>query len=91
VPDAVARELDRLLVERGSIGVLAISLTWRAPDTQPTQSKRRSHYHQDFMTRHPGHPYIVYNDLPKIDGLKRLFPDAYRVDPELVAAARSTN
>jgi peptide-methionine (S)-S-oxide reductase len=48
-------------------------------------------YHQDFMTRHPGHPYIVYNDLPKVDDLKRLFPDAYRVDPVLVAAARSTN
>jgi peptide-methionine (S)-S-oxide reductase len=43
------------------------------------------------MTRHPGHPYIVYNDLPKIDDLKRLFPDTYRVDPVLVAAARSTN
>ena len=48
-------------------------------------------YHQDFMTRHPGHPYIVYNDLPKIEDLKRLFPDAYRVDPVLVAAARSTH
>jgi peptide-methionine (S)-S-oxide reductase len=48
-------------------------------------------YHQDFMTRHPGHPYIVYNDLPKIDELKQLFPDAYRVDPVLVAAARSTH
>jgi peptide-methionine (S)-S-oxide reductase len=48
-------------------------------------------YHQDFMTRHPGDPYIVYNDLPKIDDLERLFPGAYRVDPVLVAAARSTN
>jgi peptide-methionine (S)-S-oxide reductase len=48
-------------------------------------------YHQDFITRHPGHPYIVYNDLPKIDDLKRLFPDTYRVDPVLVAAAQSTN
>jgi peptide-methionine (S)-S-oxide reductase len=48
-------------------------------------------YHQDFMTRHPGHRYIAYNDLPKIDDLKRLFPDAYRVDPVLVAAERSTH
>ena len=44
-------------------------------------------YHQDFLTRHPGHPYIAYNDLPKIEDLKRLFPDAYRADPVLVAAA----
>jgi peptide-methionine (S)-S-oxide reductase len=48
-------------------------------------------YHQDFLTRHPGDPYIVYNDLPKIEDLKRVFPDAYRADPVLVAAARSSN
>jgi peptide-methionine (S)-S-oxide reductase len=48
-------------------------------------------YHQDFLTRHPGHPYIVFNDLPKIDDLKRVFPDAYRADPVLVAAAKQTN
>jgi peptide-methionine (S)-S-oxide reductase len=49
-------------------------------------------YHQDFMTKHPFHPYIVYNDAPKIDDLKRLFPDAYRADPVLVAtAARVSN
>jgi peptide-methionine (S)-S-oxide reductase len=48
-------------------------------------------YHQDFLTRHPGHPYIVYNDLPKIEDLKRLFPETYRADPVRVAAARSSN
>jgi peptide-methionine (S)-S-oxide reductase len=48
-------------------------------------------YHQDFLTRHPGHPYIVYNDLPKIEDLKRLFPQTYRADPVLVAAARPSN
>ena len=48
-------------------------------------------YHQDFLTRHPGHPYIVYNDLPKIEDLKRLFPETYRADPVLVAAAPSLN
>jgi peptide-methionine (S)-S-oxide reductase len=48
-------------------------------------------YHQDFLTKHPYHPYIVYNDLPKVDDLKRLFPDAYRADPVLVAAAKATN
>src|SRR5271169_241784 len=48
-------------------------------------------YHQDFLTRHPGHPYIVYNDLPKIEDLKHLFPDTYRPDPVLVAAGRVSN
>jgi peptide-methionine (S)-S-oxide reductase len=41
-------------------------------------------YHQDFLTRHPDHPYIVINDLPKVDNLKRVFPDVYRAQPALV-------
>jgi peptide-methionine (S)-S-oxide reductase len=48
-------------------------------------------YHQDFLTRNPHYPYIVINDLPKIDNLKRLFPDLYRADPALVSAARRSN
>ncbi len=43
-------------------------------------------YHQNFLTLHPNQPYIAINDLPKIEGLKRLFPQLYRVDPVLVAA-----
>ena len=43
-------------------------------------------YHQDFLTRNPRYPYIVINDLPKLEALKRLFPDLYRATPVLVAA-----
>ena len=45
-------------------------------------------YHQDFLTRHPTNSYIVYNDLPKIRELQRLFPGLYRPDPVLVAATQ---
>jgi peptide-methionine (S)-S-oxide reductase len=45
-------------------------------------------YHQDFLARNPTHPYIRINDLPKIDELKRLFPDAYRSQAVLVGAGR---
>ena len=48
-------------------------------------------YHQDFLTLHPTYPYIVFNDLPKIEALKRLFPEAYRTEPVLVATAGLTN
>jgi peptide-methionine (S)-S-oxide reductase len=48
-------------------------------------------YHQDFLTRNPDYPYIVYNDLPKIEALKRLFPELYRADPVLVMAASPSN
>ena len=44
-------------------------------------------YHQDFLARNPRHPYIVVNDLPKIENLKRLFPDIYRATPVLASAA----
>ncbi|PPD23212.1 MAG: peptide-methionine (S)-S-oxide reductase, partial [Methylocystis sp.] len=40
-------------------------------------------YHQDYLLRHPAQPYIVYNDLPKVDNLKRLFPSLYRESPAL--------
>ncbi len=48
-------------------------------------------YHQDYATLHPESLYIVYNDLPKIENLKRLFPDRYQQTPVLVTAARNTN
>src|ERR1700681_1180934 len=47
-------------------------------------------YHQDFLTRNPTYPYIVINDLPKIDDLKHVFPDLYRASPVLVAGMRSS-
>ena len=46
-------------------------------------------YHQDFLTQNPGYPYIVINDLPKIENLKRLFPGVYRANPVLVSGAKS--
>lgn len=48
-------------------------------------------YHQDFLTLNPTYPYIVYNDLPKIDNLKRLFPKLYRDDPVLVSEVGLSN
>jgi peptide-methionine (S)-S-oxide reductase len=46
-------------------------------------------YHQDFMAHNPDYPYIVYNDLPKVEALKRIFPDRFRVEPALVSAAQA--
>jgi len=47
-------------------------------------------YHQDYATHHPENPYIAYNDLPKIENLKRILPDVYRETPVLVAAEAKT-
>jgi peptide-methionine (S)-S-oxide reductase len=48
-------------------------------------------YHQDFLTNNPTYPYIVYNDLPKIENLKRLFPGDYSDTPVLVAGSGTGN
>ena len=48
-------------------------------------------YHQDYLTLNPSQPYIVYNDMPKIENLRKLFPDLYRNDPVLVSEAKTSN
>ena len=45
-------------------------------------------YHQDYLAYHSNNLYIVYNDLPKLEALKRLFPESYRAEPKPVAAQR---
>jgi len=35
-------------------------------------------YHQNFLARNPTHPYIVYNDMPKLRELQKQFPDLYK-------------
>jgi peptide-methionine (S)-S-oxide reductase len=38
---------------------------------------RAEDYHQDYFNRHPDEPYIVYNDWPKVDSLRKAFPSLY--------------
>ena len=63
---------------------------FRAPVVTTVEENRTFYpaeaYHQDFLVQNPTYPYIVFNDLPKIENLKRLFPEAYRADPVLVGA-----
>ena len=48
-------------------------------------------YHQDYLTLHPNQPYIAYNDIPKVENLKKLFADNYIEKPTLVSASKATN
>jgi peptide-methionine (S)-S-oxide reductase len=34
-------------------------------------------YHQDYLVHHPDEPYIVINDLPKVENLRKQFPALY--------------
>jgi len=35
-------------------------------------------YHQNYLARHPDQPYIVFNDLPKVQRLQQQFPAVYK-------------
>ena len=43
-------------------------------------------YHQDYLNSNPTAPYIATNDMPKLDGLRQMFPELYREQPVLVHA-----
>ena len=34
-------------------------------------------YHQNYAALHPNQPYIVFNDAPKVEHLRQVFPDLY--------------
>ena len=48
-------------------------------------------YHQDYLTLHPNQPYIAFNDIPKVENLKKIFADDYIEKPTLVSQAKVTN
>jgi peptide-methionine (S)-S-oxide reductase len=48
-------------------------------------------YHQDYLTLHPNQPYIAFNDIPKVEALKKIFAQDYLEKPTLVSSAKVTN
>src|SRR5437868_12898569 len=44
-------------------------------------------YHQDYLIHNPHQPYIVFNDQPKIEELKRNYPQMYRDKPVTIDGA----
>ena len=43
-------------------------------------------HHQNFLTLNPDYPYILINDIPKVQHLKQVFPTLYHEKPTLVNA-----
>src|SRR5205085_4155406 len=74
------------ILQLGHAGVFPAEIVTKIEpgrDFYPAQA-----YHQDYLTLHPTQPYVAVHDLPKIDNLKRRFPNLYRADPVLVATAQ---
>jgi len=36
-------------------------------------------YHQEYLKNNPENSYIVYNDLPKLENLKKTYPNLYHL------------
>lgn len=69
---------------KGYIAQLTAAKVYRRPIVTEVAPLARFHdaeaYHQNYLALHPNQPYIVYNDLPKLDALKREFATVYRTD-----------
>jgi len=66
VAQAYIKQLDAAKIFRGRIETSVVPLQgFYAAEA----------YHQNFLDHHPDYPYIVYNDLPKLEHLKKEFPE----------------
>jgi len=69
-------------VARAYIAQLGAAHVYSAPIATRLEQQRgffaAEGYHQDFMARNPNYPYIVFNDRPKVDALKRMFPESWK-------------
>jgi peptide-methionine (S)-S-oxide reductase len=66
---------------RAFIGKLGAAHIYKAPIATRIESGGfypAEDYHQHFAQKHPWHPYIVFNDRPKIAALQRRFPSLWK-------------
>jgi len=77
-PQSAAQER----VARAYLQQLTASRTFSRPIVTRIEHVSRFYpaegYHQDFMAKNPSYPYIVINDAPKLDALRRMMPRLYR-------------
>ena len=59
-----ALDSEKVFVDRIVTQVVALKAFYRAED-----------YHQHFLDNNPDYPYIAYWDMPKIENLKKTFPE----------------
>jgi peptide-methionine (S)-S-oxide reductase len=69
-------------VAQAYIAQLSAAHVYRAPIATKLETAQgffpAESYHQDFMAKNPDYPYIVINDRPKVEALKRIFPQSYK-------------
>jgi peptide-methionine (S)-S-oxide reductase len=73
---------DQQKAAQGAIADLTAAKVYKHPIvTQVVPLKKfypAEDYHQNYLALHPTQPYIVYNDIPKVENLKAKYPELYR-------------
>ena len=75
-------------VARAYLAQLGKANVWQRPIVTRIEPNRGFYpaeaYHQDYLVRNPGSPYIRINDLPKVKALQSFYPAMTRAQPVLV-------
>lgn len=72
---------EQARIARAYIAQLSAARAYPRPIVTRIESGRfypAEAYHQDFMRRNPGHPYIRAHDVPKVAALRAHFPTLWR-------------
>jgi len=75
--NAQARVARAYIAQLGAAHVYARPIATRLEQQQGFFAAEA--YHQHFMARNPSYPYIVFNDRPKVDALRHMFPEDWKV------------
>jgi len=82
------QDAEQALVARAYIAQLDAARLFPAPLATTIEMGNAFYpaeaYHQDYMAHNPSDGYIVAFDRPKLDNLRRVFPEHYRETPVLV-------
>jgi peptide-methionine (S)-S-oxide reductase len=83
-------------IAKAYIAQLDATKAWKRPIVTKTGTMNATFfpaeaYHQDYAIKHPYQPYIAFNDAPKVENLKKTFPDVWRDQPVLVSQTVKTN
>ncbi len=79
------RDAEQARVARAYIAQMTTANSWGGKIVTTLEPGKAFYpaegYHQNFLRGNPSYPYIVINDLPKLEALKKLFPQYWSAKP----------
>jgi peptide-methionine (S)-S-oxide reductase len=79
------RDAEQERIARAYVAQLEKAGTWKPRIVTSFEGAKPFYpaedYHQNYLRAHPAQPYIAWNDIPKVEGFKRLFPTLWSDRP----------